>query len=54
VTSVLNLGRMDRGLRVALGVGLGVAGILVNGHPYIGRALGTAGAAVILSGACGT
>jgi hypothetical protein len=54
MASVLNLGRMDRGLRVALGVGLGVAGILVNGHPYIGRALGIVGALVILSGACGT
>ena len=51
---VLNLGRMDRGLRVALGVALGIAGILINGHPYVGRALGIAGALVILSGACGT
>jgi hypothetical protein len=51
---VLNLGRMDRGLRVTLGVGFGIAGILVNGHPYFGRALGIAGAIVILSGACGT
>jgi hypothetical protein len=54
MASILNLGRMDRGLRVALGVGLGVAGILVNGHPYVGRALGITGALVILSGACGT
>jgi hypothetical protein len=51
---VLNLGRMDRGLRVALGVALGIAGILVSGHPYLGRALGIAGAVVILSGGCGT
>jgi hypothetical protein len=45
---------MDRGLRVALGVGLGIAGILINGHPHLGRALGITGALVILSGACGT
>jgi len=54
MASVLNLGRMDRGVRVAIGVGLGIVGILVNGHPYAGRALGIAGALVILSGACGT
>jgi hypothetical protein len=51
---VLNVGRMDRSLRVALGIGLGIAGIVVDGHPYVGRALGIAGALVILSGACGT
>ena len=51
---VLNLGRLDRALRVALGIGLAIAGILVNGRPYFGRALGIAGAVVILSGACGT
>jgi hypothetical protein len=50
----LNLGRMDRVLRVALGIGLGIAVILVNGHPYVGRALGIFGILVILSGACGT
>jgi hypothetical protein len=51
---VLNVGRMDRGLRVALGIALGIAGILINGHPYVGRSLSIAGALVILSGACGT
>jgi hypothetical protein len=51
---LLNLGRMDRGLRVALGIGLGIAGILVSGHPNVGRALGVTGALVILSGGCGT
>jgi hypothetical protein len=51
---VMNLGRMDRGLRVVLGVGLAIAGILDNGHPYVGRGLGVAGALVILSGGCGT
>lgn len=51
---VLNLGGIDRSLRVALGIALGAAGILVSGHPYVGRALGVAGAVVILSGGCGT
>jgi hypothetical protein len=50
----MNLGRMDRGLRVVLGVGLAIVGIMVSGHPYVGRALGVAGAVVILSGGCGT
>ena len=49
----LNVGRMDRALRVVLGIGLGVAGILFNGHPYLGWALGIAGASIILSGTCG-
>jgi hypothetical protein len=50
---VLNVGRKDRALRVVLGVGLGIAGILVNGHRYLGWALGIAGVSVILSGTCG-
>ena len=50
----LNLGRLDRSLRILLGVVLGIGGILTNNHPWIGRALGVAGALVILSGACGT
>jgi DUF2892 family protein len=50
----LNLGRQDRALRVALGIGMGLAGILITGHPYLGRTLGIAGAVVILSGGCGT
>jgi hypothetical protein len=54
VALVLNLGRMDRGLRVLLGAGLAIAGIMVNGHPYVGRGLGVVGALVILSGGCGT
>ena len=49
----LNVGRMDRTLRIVLGVGLGIAGILVHGHRYLGSALGIAGASVILSGTCG-
>jgi hypothetical protein len=52
--AIPNLGRVDRWLRVPLGVGLAIAGILVNGHPYVGRTLGITGAVVILSGACGT
>jgi hypothetical protein len=54
MTSLRNLGRMDRGLRVVLGMVLGIAGILISGHPHVGRALGIAGAIVILSGGCGT
>ena len=53
VATFLNVGRMDRSLRVALGIGLGIAGILVNGHPHLGWALGIAGVLVILSGTCG-
>jgi hypothetical protein len=52
MASLLNLGRMDRGLRVALGVGLGIAGILINGHPHVGRALGITGALVIRDVTC--
>jgi hypothetical protein len=37
----------------ARGVSLGIARILINGHPYVGRS-GIAGAVVILSRACGT
>ncbi len=53
MASFLNVGRTDRTLRIVLGVGLGIAGILVHGHPYLGVALGIAGASVILSGTCG-
>jgi hypothetical protein len=49
-----NVGRLDRSVRVALGVALGVSGILVSGHPNLGRGLGIAGALLILSGACAT
>ena len=51
---VCNLGRTDRKLRVALGLCLGLAGILVNGHPWVGCLLGLAGALIILSAAWGT
>jgi hypothetical protein len=53
MATFLNVGRMDRALRVVLGIGLGIAGILVNGHPYLGWPLRIAGASVILSGTCG-
>jgi hypothetical protein len=53
MATFLNVGRTDRTLRVILGIGLGIAGILVNGHPYLGLALGIVGASVILSGTCG-
>ena len=53
MATFLNVGRMDRVVRGVLGIGLGIAGILVNGHPYLGRALGIAGASLILSGTCG-
>jgi hypothetical protein len=51
---VCNLGRIDRTVRIALGIGLGILGILINGHPYFGRLLGIAGAIVILSATWGT
>jgi len=53
MATFLNVGRTDRALRVVLGIGIGIAGILVTSHPYLGWALGIAGASVILSGTCG-
>jgi hypothetical protein len=41
-------------VRVVLGLAIGLAGILISGHPNVGRALGVLGALVILSGACGS
>ena len=49
-----NLGRIDRTVRIALGLGLGIWGIFINSHPYLGRLLGIAGAIVILSATWGT
>jgi Protein of unknown function (DUF2892) len=54
MAAVCNLGRPDRIFRIVLGIGMGIAGILVNGHPYLGRLLGIAGAIVILSAVRGT
>jgi hypothetical protein len=51
---VFNLGKTDRRARIVLGLAIGLAGILVSSHPYVGRALGFLGALVILSGACGS
>lgn len=45
----MNLGRVDRAFRVVLSVGLAIAGILVNGHPNVGRGLGVAGVLVFLA-----
>ena len=55
MATLFNVGRMDRTLRMALGIGLGIAGILVNvkDHPYLGWTLGIAGISVIFSGVCG-
>jgi len=53
MATFLNVGRTDRTLRVVLGIALGIVGILVHGHRYLGSALGIAGASVILSGTCG-
>jgi hypothetical protein len=53
MATYLNVGRLDRSLRVALGIGLGIAGILIRGNSYLAWALGIAGASVILSGVCG-
>jgi hypothetical protein len=49
-----NLGRFDRVMRVVLGIAIGVTGILVSSHPWLGRSLGVVGAVVILSGGAGT
>lgn len=54
MASFVNVGRMDRRIRVTLGIALGISGILVSGHPKVGRALGITGALFVLSGICGT
>jgi len=53
MASFFNVGRMDRTLRVVVGVSLGIAAIILGGHPRLRWALGIAGASVILSGFCG-
>jgi hypothetical protein len=54
MASFANVGRIDRRIRVTLGIALGVSGILMSGHPNLGWWLGVAGALFILSGICGT
>ena len=55
MATFFNVGRVDRTLRLALGIAFGIAGILVNvkNHPYLGWALGIVGISVIFSGVCG-
>ena len=53
-TMLKNLGRADRSIRIVLGVAVGVSGIFISGNPWLGRALGVAGAVIILGGICGT
>ncbi|MGH9716041.1 MAG: hypothetical protein ACRD4R_04835 [Candidatus Acidiferrales bacterium] len=53
MATACSLGRTDRVLRILLGAGIGVSGIMMSGHPYLGRFMGVAGAAVILGAAWG-
>jgi len=53
MATFFNVGRMDRTLRVVVGISLGIASIIVSGHPRLRSVLGIAGASVILSGFCG-
>jgi hypothetical protein len=54
MTSFVNVGRVDRRIRLVVGLALGISGILVSGYPNLGRGLGIVGALFILSGLCGT
>ena len=54
MASLVNVGRVDRRIRLALGIVFGISGILVSGHPNLGRGLAITGALFILSGVCGT
>lgn len=53
MSTFFNVGRWDRVARLGLGIGLGVAAIFVEGHPYIRWGLTLGSIAVILSGTCG-
>jgi Inner membrane protein YgaP-like, transmembrane domain len=53
MSALFNVGRVDRLLRLVLGIGLEVAAILAEGHPYARWGLALGGIAVILSGTCG-
>lgn len=49
---VCNLGKIDRTIRLVLGIGLGVAGVAMRSHLY-GVLLALAGAIVLLEGCIG-
>ena len=51
---VPNVGRTDQIVRIVLGVLIASTGILMNGHPLLGRLMGFVGALTILSGGCAT
>jgi len=53
MSTFFNVGRWDRALHLAVGIGLGVLAIFVDGHPYARWGLTLSGVAVILSGICG-
>jgi hypothetical protein len=51
---VRNLNGTDRMLRVIIGIAIGIGGIFVSGHPWLGRLMGVAGGLLILSAAGGS
>jgi len=51
---VRNVGRTDQVARIVLGVLIAATGILMSGHPVLGRLMGIIGALTILSGGCAT
>lgn len=53
VTALSNVGRKDRRVRLVLGIGLVMAGVLVHSHGWLRWTLGLAGLSSMLSGVCG-
>jgi Protein of unknown function (DUF2892) len=53
MSTLFNVGRWDRVVRLVLGLALGVSAIFVDGHPYARWGLMLGGIAVILSGTRG-
>jgi len=51
---VRNVGRTDQIARIIPGVLIAATGILMSGHPMLGRLMGVVGALTILSGGCAT